>query len=80
MNAVLFIIPKLDYYHQVQMSKDECKYLIAKEPRAIIGLQNIKIKYVSKKIGLLLRVTTDLFFEVSIQNFFSNLLTFIRKK
>ena len=40
----------------------------------------LDIKYVSKKIGLLLRVTTDLFFEVSVQKFVANLLTFIRKK
>ena len=33
-----------------------------------------------KKIGLLLRVTTDFFFKVSIQNLISKLLTFIRKK
>ena len=37
-------------------------------------------KVCQEKIGLILGVTTDLFFEISIQNLISKLLTFIRKK
>ena len=37
-------------------------------------------EYVKKKTGLILGITTDFFFEVSIQNLISKLLTFIPKK
>ena len=56
-----------------------CSHLNCKDANYLIW-KSLSIKYVHKKIGLTLGVTTDLVFEISKQNLISKLLTFIRKK
>ena len=55
-----------------------CSHLNCKDANYLIW-KSLSIKYVHKKIGLTLGVTTDLVFEISKQNLISKLLTFIRK-